>query len=53
MNYTQEQKNEMYLDWFYNYLSTEQFALDYEINKDRARQIIEEGRYIHLSKYNR
>ena len=51
MEYTQEKKNEMYLDWFYNYLSTEQFAIDYGIKKERANEIISEGRLIHLSKY--
>jgi hypothetical protein len=51
MKYTEEQKNEMYLDWFYNYLSTQQFAIDYEITNERANEIISEGRLIHLQKY--
>ena len=45
-----EAKKEMFLDWFNNFLSTERFAEYYQINKNTAIRIINEGReYFNLA----
>jgi len=44
--YTNKQKEEMYLDWYNNYLSTNLFSEHYELSNSETENIIEEGRRI-------
>jgi hypothetical protein len=42
--YSPDKINEMYLDWFNNFLTIERFAEYYEIRKQTAEYIIRAGR---------
>ncbi len=43
---------EMYLDWFNNFLTIERFAEWYAIGEDQAAAIISTGRNIHHHRVN-
>tara|TARA_R110000787_G_scaffold207216_1_gene317316 strand:- start:235 stop:402 length:168 start_codon:yes stop_codon:yes gene_type:complete len=45
--YTPEKINEMYRDWFDNFLTVARFAEYYEIREQTARYIIRAGRIAH------
>jgi hypothetical protein len=51
MEYTDEQKEQMYLDYFNNFLTTDVFAEYYQISAKDAERIIGIGRLINHTKY--
>lgn len=51
MNYTEKQKEEMYLDYFNNYLTVDLFAEHHQIDPQEARQLLSEGRLTYIQKY--
>ena len=51
MEYTDEQKEQMYLDYFNNFLTTDVFAEYYQISPKEAEHIIGSGRLVNHSKY--
>ncbi len=51
MEFTEKQKEEMYLDYFNNYLTVDLFAEHYEIDPQEARQLLSEGRLTYVRKY--
>ena len=44
---------EMYLDWFNNFLTIERFAEWYAISEEKASSIISTGRNIHHHRVNK
>lgn len=40
-------KQELFLDWFNNFLTVERFAEYYNLTIEQARRLIEEGRKLH------
>ena len=51
MEYTDEQKELMYLDYFNNYLTVDLFAEHNQITKEEANRILENGRTLNHKKY--
>jgi len=51
MEYTDEQKEQMYLDYFNNFLSISALAQYYQISPKEAEEILSSGRLINHSKY--
>jgi len=47
---TNERAEELYLEWFNNYLSTARFAEDYNFSIAEVENIIDRGRKINHSK---
>lgn len=46
MKYTDKEIEEMYLDWFNNFISTERFREYYNLGMSEAENIIDRGREI-------
>ena len=46
MKYTDKEIEEMYLDWFNNFISTERFREYYSLSISEAENIIDRGREI-------
>ena len=51
MDYTEEQKEAMYVEYFNNYLTVDLFAEHHQIETQEARQLLSEGRLTHIQKY--
>ena len=51
MKYTNEQKKEMYLDYFNNYLTVDLFAEHNQIDREEARELLSEVRLTYKEKY--
>ena len=51
MEYTEEQKEAMYLDYFNNYLTVDLFAEHHQITKEEADCILASGRTLNHKKY--
>jgi hypothetical protein len=51
MEYTEEQTEAMYLDYFNNYLTVDLFAEHNQITKEEANRILAKGRIFNHSKY--
>jgi hypothetical protein len=51
LRFTEKQKEEMYLEYFNNFLTTDVFAEYYQISPKEAEHIIRSGRIINHSKY--
>ena len=49
-NYTNKEAEQMYLEWFNNYLSTGKFAEDYNLSMTEVENILDRGREIHNNK---
>ena len=43
-NYTNKEAEQMYLEWFNNYLSTGKFAEDYNLSMTEVENILDRGR---------
>lgn len=52
MTHEQESLNNIYLDWFNNFITTERFAEVYGINQHDARLLIDICRNAHRNKHN-
>tara|TARA_R110000751_G_scaffold290433_1_gene397066 strand:+ start:353 stop:505 length:153 start_codon:yes stop_codon:yes gene_type:complete len=50
MNYTSEQKEAMYLDWFNHFLSTDSFSEHYNLGLAECENILDEGRKLNEAK---
>ena len=50
MNYTSEQKEAMYLDWFNNLLSTDSISEHYNLGLAECENILDEGRKLNQAK---
>jgi len=51
MEYTEEQTEAMYLDYFNNYLTVDLFAEHHQITKQEADRILASGRTLNHKKY--
>lgn len=43
-NYTDKEAEQMYIEWFNNYLSTGKFAEDYNLSMTEVENILDRGR---------
>ena len=53
MRFTNKEIEEMYIEWFNNYLTTERFAERYNLGLAEVENIIDLGRQINHKKYNK
>ena len=53
MRFTNKEIEEMYIEWFNNYLTTERFAEHYNLGFAEVENIIDLGRQINHKKYNK
>jgi hypothetical protein len=49
--YSDKVAEEMYLDWFNNFLSVERFASHYNITRDQSLDVLNQGKQYHISKF--
>ena len=50
MKNTKKTPEQIYIDWFNNYLTVEKIAEDYQVTKDEMIKILNIGRLEHLKK---
>lgn len=51
MQHITKNKEELYLIWLNDYLTTEQMARDYKMSKRKLEKLIDESRIAYLKKY--
>lgn len=51
MEYTEKQKEAMYIEYFNNYLTVDLFAEHHQIDLQEAKQLLSEGRLTYVQKY--